>query len=489
MAPARSPASVVLAALTALVLVLAAAGVLRQAGSERAVTHVVGVFVTLSQLLREGTFYPHSPTPDLVYATFYQPLSFAPLALLPGKGLEQVPALRVLVGAELLLCLVLLATTLRTIGLRGALAWQPALWALCASAVSFSWIGMRDDPRGTLLALVALWLGVRGGTHWTWLAPLLLTLAFLVKLTAPLAAGAALLFLAWQRERRDVLRFALTILFLVAASYAFFHLVLGADLLGNGLRWTLLEQPRAPRSLPATFGTLAQDLARDPVTPLLLLPATLLSLRSLLRRRADWLDVLLLAALVKTLLVYRSEGSDLNHFLDLDLFAAARLGKSAAAWLDARRALEVLALLAAVQIASDLVPLGTSLRRVLWPPASELVPLADSRVARTVAALRSQPPARTLCEDPLIALELGSKPLVVDPLLGLAGLRAEPALRAKWFDPQDPLALQRIVLLHDPFAPGSWYPRVSYDQEFVDELRARWHVAATSGDATVLVRK
>ena len=73
-----------------LVLVGAAASLVAHLHSSIAVTHITGLLLMLAELLREGVFYPRQATPELVYSTYYQPLAFAPLALLPGSGLGMV---------------------------------------------------------------------------------------------------------------------------------------------------------------------------------------------------------------------------------------------------------------------------------------------------------------------------------------------------------------------------------------------------------------
>jgi len=61
--------------------VVAAVSVWAHVGSAHGLTHTVGVFVVLAELLRDGVLYP-APTADLVYSVFYHPLAFAPVALL-----------------------------------------------------------------------------------------------------------------------------------------------------------------------------------------------------------------------------------------------------------------------------------------------------------------------------------------------------------------------------------------------------------------------
>ncbi|MEZ5963539.1 MAG: hypothetical protein R3F56_06805 [Planctomycetota bacterium] len=476
-------------------LALAAAGyaVALHVDSARLLTHTVGVFATLAELLRHGVLYPPEPSVDLVYSVFYHPLGFAPYALLPGTGLDLVPGMRVLVGAEVVACLLVVAVLARPLGV---LRLHPAAWALCTLPVCFSLVGMRDDPRAALLGLLALWSF--GGEHErpprVWAAAACLTLAFFVKATAPLAPGLALLLAAWRApgHQRTALRLLAACVGLTAAGVVFLQWGLGCDFLGNGLRYLLVQPARAPRAWGETFSALAADLGGmlpgspqpwDLALPAIALVSATAVLARLAQRRADRYDVLVAAVWLKTVVVYRSWGTDLNHLFDLALFASLHAGRSLAGWLTPVRSLCVLAIL---------LGLGQPWRRLLPEPGTPS--LAKSPLAAAAAALRQQEPVPTLCEEPFLGWLTGSRPLVTDPFLTFAALADHPEIRERWFGPtSDPVAVRRLVLMHDPFADSPyiehWYRHLHFDEEFLRLVRTQWRSVIVTDTATVLIRR
>jgi hypothetical protein len=467
----------------------------------RLVTHTVGVFALLAELLRNGVLYPPAPTTDLVYSVFYHPLAFAPYAMLPGAGLDLFPAMRVLVGVETLACLVVLAWlagTERADTGRGAVRWLAALCALCTLPVCFALVGMRDDPRAALFALCALLVygGRNGEPARPLLAALCLTLAFFVKATAPLAPGFALLVAALGAPRARRTRTALMLLagsaLCTAAGIAFLQWGLGCDFLGNGLYYLLVEPARAARAWPEALRALARDLCawqggvgqpRDLALPALLLASTILGVVRVVRRKADRYDALIFAVWLKTIVTYRSWGTDLNHLLDLALFAALHVVHTTAAWLTPARALCVFLIT---------LGLGQPWRRLVLPAGTPA--LGDSLLAAAAAGLRAQPLMPTLCEEPFLAWLSGSRPLVTDPFLTFAALRRAPHIKERWFGPPDhPEAVHRLVLMHDPMSNDPWvehwYRHLHFDAEFLAMVRQHWRTVLVTDTATVLVRK
>jgi hypothetical protein len=483
--------------LTAALATLAAASyvVWLHVDSARLLTHTVGVFALLAELLRHGVLYPHAPTDDLVYSVFYHPLGFAPYALLPGSGLDLIAGMRVLVGAETLGCAVLLAFLwLRQ---RGGTRLLPGMLALCTVPVAFSLIGMRDDPRALLFSLLALFAfgGEAGRPARPILAGALLTLAFFVKATAPLAPGVALLCAALGQPagaRRSAARLLGTCLLATAASVVFLQVGLDCDFLGNGLHYLLVDPARAPRSWSEALSALGSDLCAyragspqplDLATPLILTLSTLALLVRAGRRRLDRTDALVLAVWLKTVVAYRSWGTDLNHLLDLVAFASLHVARAYAPWLTSVRSLSLVAIA---------LGLGQPWRRLLPEPGTPT--LAQSPLAAAAAALRQQEPLATLCEEPLLGWLAGCRPTATDPFLTFAALRRAPEVRARWFGPADhPGALRRLVLMHDPNSADPyvehWYTRLHFDAEFLAEVRRNWQPAIVTPTATVLVRK
>ena len=469
---------------TLLAIAAAAVALLAHLDSARLLTHASGVFLLLAELLREGVIYPR-PSADLVYATFYHPLSFAPYALLPGAGLELARSVRLLVGIETLACLFLATRLWRPSG--GAdVRLQPALWALCTVPVCFALIGMRDDPRALLFGLLALLTFGGGDGARPVLAGVLLGLAFFTKATAPFAPGLALLWAALREgegsRHARALRLVLATAGTIGGGVAIMQWGLGCDFLHNGLYYMVVEPPGPGRPLGEWLAALGTDLTRETALPVLLTLACFGSALRMGRQRTDRFDVLLLAGVVKTIVVYRSYGTDLNHLLDVAVFAAIVLARQLDAWLTPSRA--HIALVVALG-------LGQPWRWLVPEPGTPA--LAASPVATAAAALRAQPATPTLCEEPLLGWLADVRPITTDSFLTLAALRRAPDVRARWFGPpSDAGALRRLVLMHDPRredpAIEHWYAHLHVDAAFLAMVRAEWQVVVATDTATVLVR-
>ena len=468
----------------------ALATIATSAGSSWLVTHITGLLVMLAELLREGVFYPREATLELVYSTYYQPLAFAPIALLPGHGLELVRGMRWLIGCETLALLGTMVALVRSLGASWGTATWPALWALCTMPCLFALVGMRDDPRAAWFAMAGLLALARRGRFAPELAGLWLALAFFTKITAPAAPGLAALVLAVRAGRPILVRFAFATTACVAVPFAILQWACGADLLGIVLRLGVFEPAFVPRSLLGAALRMGHDLGlldlgSWSVMPLAALSLALLALR-LYKLRIDACDVLVAATWLKTLMVYRHPGTDLNHLLDLVLALAIHVTIRSKAWLTSGRGLLVLAGLYALGRPHEFILSG---RR--------LPPLEATSAAGVSLALAAAPASGpTLAEDPLVAILADLRPRVPDPSTADAILRRHPQIGARWFGPKTQAgALQRIVLLRDPFATGAepdaaqWYGVVAYGKDFVAELRAHWKIVISSDAACVLERR
>ncbi|MDP6930832.1 MAG: hypothetical protein QF412_14130 [Planctomycetota bacterium] len=478
----------VLRGVTLLALGFVAIGVILHWDLQRGFTHTVGVFIVLAELLRDGVFYPASPSENLVYSAFYHPLAFAPLSLLPGSGLGMAPALRMMVAGETLACLALTAWILARSGRRGALSWQPALWALCTFPLTFSLLGMRDDPRACLFSLLAIIAHLHGGKKAPFVSGGLLVLAFMTKATAPLVPGIALSITSYRRGGwSELRRFWVACVAGVAGSIAFLQWGIGCDFLGNGLYYAVFNPAKEPRSWAVTFEMLGNDLttAGDRALLVLLGVSSVLALARAVRRKFDLWDLLILFGWLKTILVYRSVGTELNHLLDVTLYACLHLGFRLGPVLNPAMAFPLLALMIGVGTPLQLLPDATARRSTL----------RNGHIAQAAELLRKLPAAPTLCEEPLLAWTAGTRPLVTDPLLTFGTLARYPEIRNRWFGPSDqPGALQRIILMRNPLPgalpdPTTWYGPIHFDRQFLDEVRAKWRVMADTDGVTAMLRK
>lgn len=472
------PVLVVLATFLAATAVLLATTL-----SVGALDHNVGVYVCLAELARQGVVYPQTQTTELVYCTLYQPLAFLPYAILPGSGLALIASIRALVRVEVFVCLLAVVGILR----RCRVPWVPALAAVallaCAFPITAAMLKCNDDPRGALMALLAFAAFAGNGARChPWRAAPIFALAFLTKLTAPCAAGVAALVLALQRRRPAAASHLLIgcTAFTIAA-YAVAHGVLGWDLLGNGLRFALVDA-KPGRSFGLQIEHFVGDLVCDPVTAVLLIGGAALALARAVRARGDAIDAWLLAALVRALVEYGSHGTELNHLFEPCLLGAVVVVRAAQSWLIGWWAL------AAVVVAFWV---GRPAVRI---PRADPTPLSQSPIVVAANVLRAQLPAPTLCEDPLLAWTAGQRPLVTDPFLAGPVLDRHPQIRAAWFGAGNgPEALQRLVLMANPDAPDGradqWYGSLHFDARFLADVRRLFEVVAPSDFGVVMRRR
>lgn len=437
--------------------------------------HSIGVYVVLAELARQGVVYPAPQTPELVYCTFYQPLGFLPYAVLPGTGIDLVVAMRALVRVEVFACLALAAWLVRRAGASWARALLAAALALGALPVGAATLTTTDDPRGALFALLALAVGgdpAGSARVRRWSAAVCLTLAFLTKLTAPIAAGAALLFACgWWRAPAWRLLAACAVL--TAVAYAVAHLLLGWDLAGNGLRYALFDT-KPGRGLAEQFAEFCDDLGRDGVLASLLGGGLIVSVGCVLRRAPRWCDIWLLAALSRAVIEYHSHGTEVNHLFEAALAAAVVLGS---------RAPRATALLGVVSVCWGFAPVCV--------PVADPAPLRDSQVAIGARVLAAQPVVPTLTEAPLLGWLAGQRPVVTDPFLAGLVLARQPEIRAAWFG-DGSHALQRLVLLADPERDARaehWYRYLHFDAQFLADVRRDFRVLAPLEQGAILVRR
>jgi hypothetical protein len=444
------------------------------------VDHSIGVYMMLAELARQGCIYPAQQTTDLVYCTLYQPLGFLPYALLPGDGIELIPSIRVLVRVEVLLALAGAWWLIRRGGGSLSAAGLATVCLLAALPVSAASLTAIDDPRGAVLAMSAYAVFAGGQRLRPFVAAPLFALAFFTKLTAPGAAGIAALVAAVgaRQARAGVVLLVLCTLW-TALGYGIAHGVLQWDLAGNGLRYALFDSKPGRDGL-AHVQTFVRGVFCDPVTAVLLVGGSVAAIVRLWRRSLDVVAAWLLAALVRAFFEYSSHGTGINHLFEPTLLGAVSLARALSTRLRPWHILLVLPSAFSFGHPSLLRPHG---------PDLEQMPL------RTAAlVLAAQPRVPTLCEDPLLTLLSGSRPIVTDAFLISRVWARQPEIRAAWFAAKDdPRALQRLVLLANPALPGGqaehWYRYLHFDAEFLADARRLFEVVAPSDFGTVLERR
>jgi hypothetical protein len=314
-------------------------------------TPTSGTWIALAVDLKHGMFY-RPMYGDLGYGgTRYLPLHFVLHAVLMELGLSPVAAGHALEGVAGLGLLVAIYLILRRVGVA---AWMAASFAVAALAPKASQIAILSI-RGDLLPTALVILGVatcmvgRLG-RWRLVAvSLLFAMAFAAKPTSLYGAGAVVL---WLLLSRQIERAAI----LLVATGVECAAVIGVTALASGGRFITVFRACATTAgynLPAGLWRLINMPAKGMPIDLVFLILGLAGFLLLARKKPISLPVVFFAcASASTAMVLGADGTNINHFLDIDVASLVMFG----AWLFDRETRErdfgVAALLFVVAFAS-----------------------------------------------------------------------------------------------------------------------------------------
>lgn len=427
----KSPAQRVAAySLGAALLIAAIFSVLHIAAAYRTgayLDHVAGAWTTLAFDLAHGIFYRPILGPIGYGGTRFMPLYFSAHALLIGLGLSPVVAGYILSGFSSLLLLAAVFFVVRTLGGSTKHAAFAVLIVAVIPEFQRALITIRGDILAGALSVCGLVLAssrpTKGPRFWAVIA--ILTLAFACKLTSGFALIAIVAWYIVSGERKHALQllgfgllsFAVVIGIAEAASDGRMLSIFAAC---AGANMTVSRFARGPMELLRTaslynFGTLA-------------LVTAAFAISCAFPRRLP--SIYFLTALLATMVIFASPGTDYNHLLDLEVAAVLAImsglrefspdAQRAASWFFAAVVLMMSGTLYALQrqtldvdrdfaarVISDTKGIAVA-ENSLWPVSANVAPVvADPFMLRVVSERDPR------VSEPLVALLRARKVPVV----------------------------------------------------------------------------
>ena len=371
-----------------------------------------GVWTALAQDFAKGVFYRPTYSAFGFGGTRYMPLFFVVHGVLIRLAFDPVTAGVVLTVLGIVLFDAALFLTLRELGVDWPVAVPLAL--LPHAAVSFQLLSLqvKGDFLAAALNLGGIWCGLRYARRRAapWLVACVLCClgAFLTKLTA--VAGAVLIW-GWLWERKDRR----------AAGAVGGSLALLAALALGGVYWASDGRALASFRAVATGGMhlgyavaapvwLLLAAVQDPVFLLVVSVAALYSVDAI--RRKAWTvpaTYFWLAAGV-TVVIFSSPGTDTNHLLDLLAASVLVFGERLTHAPRTAKLAVALPVVFAGLIALTWLPGMISIKSLIEKGGK------PERRSVAVIARRLGPAAHDLLsENPILPVELGERPRVLDP--------------------------------------------------------------------------
>jgi hypothetical protein len=305
-------------------------------------------------------------------------------------------------------------------------------------------------------------------------ACVLFTLAFATKVTTVFGVAGVVLWL-WLQGRRSLA------LWLVAATGAGYALVVA--LTNHFSDGRFLQILRATASGGSSRGfvmsapmRLGDELTMSAPDALLLMLALAVLLAGGLRVWRSLPALFFAMTLLVTLVIFGSPGTVGNHLIDLEVvcvIAVAALASQRTQWRE----------LVGYVLAGMMV-IGTL--HYLQEFRDEDTENMRANYATIEDAVRATGKP-VLCEQPLIAIESGQRPYVLDPFMfRIFGLH-DPKLAQQLWDKLDHKAFGAVVLEYDPrVSEGQYvYESVHFGKPFIERLTANYEFVKQVGDQFV----
>jgi hypothetical protein len=487
----------------ATVLLLCAAGLLivicmvRAAVSWRHdanIDHVSGVWFTMSQDLLDGVFYRPISGPLGYGGTRYMPLFFVMHAGLwkalgswriAGHAIAAASVVALVVGVYVFLrrlevsrafafgaAGVFLAGVggkyalldMRADGLAAALS----LWGVVVSASGFA-VDVRDD------AITRTGVGpAKHASRNTTLAAVLFTLAFAAKVTTVFGVAAVVLWLWFNAQRRlavwlaggTAMRYLAVIALTDHFSSGRFLQILRATAAGGGSKSFAFSAPLR----------IADELTMSAPDAVLLVLACAVLLAAGRRVWRTLPAILFITTLAVTLVIFGSPGTVGNHLVDLEVACAVVIVANIASkplWRDlARYALAGTMVLATLHYWQEFEDTDTDNMHASYTEIEDAVRATGKPV---------------LTEQPLIAIEAGQRPYVLDPFMFRVFAARDPRIAQPLWDKLDAKAFGAVVLEYDPrTGEGTYvYDSVHFGPPFRQHLTANYEFVKQVGDLFV----
>jgi hypothetical protein len=432
-----------------------------------------GEWMALAADLKHGIFYRPLFGPLGYGGTRYFPLHYVLQAALMKAGLGLRLSGHLLELASMVALMAGVFWLLRNLGVQYWLAAAASVAILAAGEGQLALTSIRGDVLPAALNVLALALCARESPTRRGLiaAAALFTSAFAAKETTVFGVAAAVLAFLLCCRFRDAVELAI----LTGAGYL---LVLAAILLASHGR--AYEVFRASAGAGVSLHNLIvapyrliQNIALTWYNPLPNPALYLLGIGALLAWRDDAkgsiAPLFLLTSAIVTLVILGSSGAGYNHLLDVEVGAVVTF----AAWVS-RQGEQHLTFLTA------LLAMAIIFAVPLFAPLLESE--AGSRERQNIEQalhLASGSGKPILAENPLVVLDAGSSPYVLDPYMFAAVSRRNPAFGQPLWNALARKSFGEVVLTHDPSSwwGKAWYDNFPFGPEFVTHLRQNYRLA------------
>jgi hypothetical protein len=465
----------------AILLVLTAANVWITWHNDAELTFGAGQWMALAADLKHGVFYRPLFGPLGYGGTRYFPLHFVLQAGLMKAGLGLRLSGHLVELASIAALMAGIFWLLRNLGAQYWLAGAASVAILAAGEGQLALTSIRGDVLPAALNVLALALCARESPTRRGLiaAAALFALAFTAKETTVFGVMAAVLAFLLCRRFRDAVELAI----LTGAGYI---LVLAAILLASHGR--AYEVFRASAGAGVSLHNLIvapyhliQDITLTQYNPLPNPALYLLGIGALLAWRDDArgsiVPLFLLTSSIVTVVILGSSGTGYNHLLDVEVGAVVTF----AAWASrqAKQHLTFLTALLAMAMIFALPTFGPLLQSEAGSQVRQNI-----EQALHLAGGSGKP---ILAENPLLVLDAGSSPYVLDPYMFAALSRRNPAYAQPLWNAMARKSFGEVVLTQGPNSGWGkvWYDKYVFGPGFVTHLRQNYRLAWKSKSSFV----
>jgi hypothetical protein len=456
----------------AILLILTASNVWITWHNDAQLNFVAGVWTALAADLKHGVFYRPLFGPLGFGGTRYFPLHFVLHAGLMKAGLSlriSGHLIELFSMAGLMVGIVLL---LRNLGVPAWLAAASSIAVLAAGESQLALTTIRGDVLPAALNVLALALCAKERVTRSRLiaASALFSLAFAAKETTVFGVAAATLAFLLSRRVRPAIDLALA----TGAGYAL--VLVGILVASHGRAYGILhasgDAGLSVHNLLVGPYHLIQDITLTWYNPLPNPALYLLGFSALLAWRKDRAAVIaplfLAMSAIVTVVILGSSGTSYNHLLDLNVAAVVTF--STWAWRQGKQYLTFCTALLAMAIVLALPLFGPMLQS-----ETDSTMRQNFRQALQLTGGSSKP---VLAENPLLALEAGMTPYVLDPYMLAALNRGNPAFAQPLWNRLAEKSFSEVVLAEgaDTWWGRVWYTKYAFGPGFLRHLNQNYHL-------------
>lgn len=392
-------------------------------------TKTSGVWIALADDVAHGDWYRPLQSELGTGGTRYMPLFFSLHGGLIRAGLPPVVSGAALTLGSAILFVLGLGLMLTQLGIARHLAWPAAVLMAGTASFGMTTLAVRGDFLAAALNLWGIAAALRSWrepdrSRWWILAALCFAAAFLTKLTTVFGITAMCGWMLWQRAYRPALRLALTTGVLAGIGIG---LTLWAS---DGRMWRSFAAV-ASGGTDHSFilsgpGRMIQEAVRDPLLLIMFIPGIICLISPAGRWQGSLPRWLAVGALAVTMVIFASPGTSSNPLIELGAMGGVGLAVGLHAGGHAARIAGLAALLLGAGIFAT------------WLPGTPSIPSFFQAYSRPsfhspAEFLRRAGPAAlpVLSENPVIPIQMGTRPFVADMFNLRLMTNRDPAFRAK----------------------------------------------------------